>query len=98
MAMLESDDPRASVLGAACRVRWVDDPMRCSEVQNNRDFKRGQVPFVQRPGQEALAREVTVYVIAKARIGRPLRSPPATEIRFVAGDFDAARTECSHGL
>jgi hypothetical protein len=43
---------------------------------------------MQRPGQEALAREVTKDVIAKARLGRPLCSPPATEIRSVAGDFD----------
>ena len=51
---------------------------------------------MQRPGQEALTREVTKDVIAEARFGRPLCSPPATEIRSVTGDFDTARTDCSH--
>jgi len=43
---------------------------------------------MQRPGQEALTREVTKDVIVEARFGMPLCSPPATEIRSVAGDFD----------
>jgi hypothetical protein len=42
---------------------------------------------MQRPGQEALTREVTKDVIAEARFGRPLCSPPATEIRSVAGEL-----------
>jgi hypothetical protein len=98
MVMLQSDDPCASVLGCALRVRWVDAPMRCSEVQHNRNFKRWHLPFVQRPGQEALTREVTMDVIAQMRSGRALCNPPATEIRSVAGDFDASRTDCSHCL
>jgi hypothetical protein len=43
---------------------------------------------MQRLGQEALAREVTKDVIAEARLGRPLCSPPAAEIRSVIGEFD----------
>ena len=43
---------------------------------------------MQRPAQEALTREVTKDVIAEACFGRPLSSPPATEIRSVTGDFD----------
>ena len=43
---------------------------------------------MQQPGQEALTREVTKDVITEARFGRPLCSPPATEIRLVTGDFD----------
>ena len=39
-------------------------------------------------GQEALTREVTKDVIAEARFGGPMRSPPATEIRSMTGDFD----------
>jgi hypothetical protein len=38
MVMLQSDDPCASVLGCALRVRWVDDSMRSSEVQDDRDL------------------------------------------------------------
>ena len=38
MATLEGDDPRVSVLGRALRVRLVDDAMRSSEVQHDRDF------------------------------------------------------------
>jgi hypothetical protein len=38
MAMLQRDDPCVSVLGCALRVRWVDDSMRSSEVQHDRDF------------------------------------------------------------
>ena len=38
MAMLQSDDPCVSVLGCAVRIRWVDDSMRGSEVQHDRDF------------------------------------------------------------
>jgi hypothetical protein len=88
MAMLQSDDPCVSVLGCSLRVRWVDDSMRRSEVQHNRDFKRWEVPLMQWPGQEALTREVTKDVITEARFGRPLCSPPATEIRSMAADFD----------
>ncbi len=44
---------------------------------------------MQRPGQEALTREVTKDVIAEERFGRPLCRPPATEIRSVTGDVDA---------
>jgi hypothetical protein len=87
MAMLRSDDPRVSVLGCSLRVR-VDDSMRRSEVQHDRDFKRWQVPLMQWPGQEALTREVTKDVITEARVGRALCSPPATEIRSMIGDFD----------
>jgi len=43
---------------------------------------------MQRPGQKALTREVTKDVIAEARFGRPLCSPPSTEIRSVTGDLD----------
>jgi len=43
---------------------------------------------MQRPGQEARTREVTKDVIAEARFGRPLCSPPATEIGLVTGDLD----------
>jgi hypothetical protein len=39
MAMLQSDDPCVSVLGCALRVRRVDDSMRSSEVQKDRDFR-----------------------------------------------------------
>jgi hypothetical protein len=45
---------------------------------------------MQRSGQEALTREVTEDVIAEARFGRPLCSPPATEIRSVTGDVDTS--------
>src|ERR1700677_1190774 len=38
MAMLQSDDPRVSVLGRALGVRGVDDSMRRGEVQDDRDF------------------------------------------------------------
>ena len=86
--MLQSDDPCVSVLGCALRVRWVDDSMRSSEVQHDRDFTEWEMPLMQRTGQEALTREVTKDVIAEARFGRPLCSPPATEIRSVTGDFD----------
>ena len=89
MAMLQSGDPCASVLGRSLRVRRVDDSMRrSSEVQHDRDFQRRQVPLMQRPGQEALAREVTQDVIAEARCGRPLRSAPAAEIGCMAADLD----------
>ena len=43
---------------------------------------------MQGPGQEALTGEVTKEVIAEARFGGPLCTPPATEIRSVTGDFD----------
>lgn len=43
---------------------------------------------MQRPGQEALTREVTKDVIAESRFGRPLYSLPAAEIGSVTGDFD----------
>ncbi len=89
MAMLQRDDPCVSVLGCPLRVRWVDDSMRRSEVQHDRDFKRWEVPLMQGPGQEALTRKVTKDVITEARLGRPLCSPPATEIRTMAADFDA---------
>jgi len=88
MAMLQRDDPRFSVLGCSLRVRWVDDSMGSSEVQHDRDFKCWEMPLVQWPGQEALSREVTMDVITEARRGRPLCSPPATEIRSVAADLD----------
>ena len=94
VAMLQSDDPCVSVLGRSLRLRWVDDSMRSSEIQHERDFKRWEVPLMQCPGQKALTREVTMDVIVEARFSRPLCSPPATEIRSVAGDFDAARTDC----
>ncbi len=45
---------------------------------------------MQRRRQEALTREVTHDIIAQARFGRPVCSPPATEIRSVSGDFDVA--------
>jgi len=43
---------------------------------------------MQRPGQEALTREVTKDVIAEARFGGPVRSLPAAEIGSVPGDFN----------
>jgi len=86
--MLQSDDPCVSELGCALGIRWVDDSMRSSEVQHDRDLTQWEVALVQRPGQEALAREVTKDVIAQARFGKPLCSPPATEIRSVIGDFE----------
>ena len=88
MAMLQSDDPCVSVLGCSLQVRWVDDSMRRSEVQHDRDFKRREMPLMQWLGQEALAREVTKDVITEARFGRALCSPPATEIRSMAADID----------
>jgi hypothetical protein len=88
MAMLQSYDPCVSVLGCALPLRWVDASMRSSEVQHDRDFTWWQVPLMQWPRQEALTREVTKDVVAEARLGRPLCSQPATEIRSVAADFD----------
>src|SRR5215510_14792901 len=38
MAALQSDDPCVSALGCAFGGRWVDDSMRSSEVQHDRDF------------------------------------------------------------
>src|SRR5215475_6792727 len=38
MAVLQSDDPCVSALGCALGVRWDDDSMRSSEVQDDRDF------------------------------------------------------------
>ena len=38
MAMLQSDNPRLCVLGCAVRVRGIDDSMRSSEVQHDRDL------------------------------------------------------------
>ena len=86
--MLQGDDPCVPVLGGALRVRWVDDSMRSSEVQHDGDFTQWEVSLMQGPGQEALTGEVTKEVIAEARFGGPLCSPPATEIRSVTGDFD----------
>jgi len=88
MAMLQSDDPRVPVLGCSLRVRWVDDSMWRSEVQHDRDFKPWKVPLMQCPGQEALTREVTKDVIAEARCGRPLCSPPAAQIRSMAAGLN----------
>ena len=88
MAMLRSHNPCVPVLGGALRVRWVNDSMRSTEVQHDRDFTSWEVPFLQRVGQEALTGEVTKDVIAVARFGRPLGSPPAAEVRSVSGDFD----------
>jgi hypothetical protein len=62
--------------------------MRSSEVQHDGDFAQWEVALMQRPRQEAFTREVAKDVIAEARFGRPLCSPPATEIRSVSGDFD----------
>ena len=90
MAMLQGDDPCVSVLGRSRRVRWVDDSMGRGEVQHDRDFKPWEAPLMQGTGQEALTREVTKDVIAEARFGRPPCSTPATEIRSMAADFDAA--------
>ena len=53
MAMLQSDDPCVSVLGCSLPVRWVNDGMRRSEVQHDRDFKPWEVPLMQWLGQEA---------------------------------------------
>ena len=72
--------------------------MRRGEVQHNRDFKQREVPLPQRRGQEALARDVTVDVVTQLRMGRSLRSLPATELGRVAGDFDGRRTDRSHSL
>src|SRR5215468_6738257 len=88
MAMLQSDDPSVSVLSCALRVRGVDDSMRSSEVQYDRDFTYWEVALMQRPGQETLTREVTKDVVAEARVGIPVRSPPPTEVRSVTGGFD----------
>jgi hypothetical protein len=90
MAMLQTDDPCGSVLGCAPGVGWVDDSMRSGEVQDDRDFTWWEVPLVQRRGQEALTREVPRDIIAEARFGRPLRSPPVTQIRSVTGDLDTS--------
>ena len=88
MTMLQRDDPCVSVLASTLRVRWIDDSMRRGEVQDERDFKRWEVPLMQWPGQEALTREVTKDVITEARSGRPPCSPPATEITSMGADFD----------
>ena len=88
MAVLQSDDPCAFVLGRSLRVRWVDDSMGRGEVQHDRDFKRWEMPLMQWRRQEAITRQITKNVIAESRLGRTLRSPPAAQIRSMAADFD----------
>jgi hypothetical protein len=64
--------------------QWFDGEQR-SSTRSRLHVMGG--PLMQRPGQEALTREVTKDVIAEAWFGRPLCSPPATEIRSVTGDL-----------
>lgn len=51
---------------------------------------------MQRPGQEALTREVANDAIAQARFGRPLCSAPVAQIRPVTGEFDSGWQGWSH--
>src|SRR5579872_1819398 len=88
VAMLQGDDPRVSVLGCSPRVQGVDNSMRRSEVQHDRDFEPWEMPLLQWPGQEAITREVTQDVITERRVRRPLCRPPAAEIRSMAADVD----------
>ena len=88
MAMLQGDDPGVSVFDFSCRVRRVEEAMRRSEVQHDRDFKSWEVTLMQWCRQQALTRKITNDVITQARFGRPPCSPPAAEIGAMAADFE----------
>jgi hypothetical protein len=88
MPVLQSHNPCVSVLGCKLTVGWVENSMRSTEVQHNRDLTGWEVSLMQGLRQKALTREITQDVIAEPRFGTPLASPPAAEIRSVIGHFD----------
>src|SRR4029450_1899499 len=65
--------------------------MRRAEIQEKRDFGRGDVPLLNRYAQVARAREVAVDIGAKAGISGSLRRLPLAQFGSVLAGFHERR-------
>ncbi len=83
MSVVQADNPCTIARRPLPRAHIVEPSMGGAEIQKENDFRRGQMPLLNRHADAARAGDVSVDIGAKAGLGPSLHRLPLTQIGFV---------------